>query len=98
MRFNRRLLVAYLIEHGVNTVPKLMQMTGWPNRSIQKLILSLADMNVQISFVGAKKNGQYQVTDWASLNKAWICQHVNTICELSGLDHCRIAAILTQLS
>jgi len=79
--FYRRLLVAYLIEHGVNSVPKITAATGFQRRRIQDLILSLADMDIDVEFIGAPKNGGYVIHSWSAINMQWVKENLDMICE-----------------
>ena len=82
----RRLLIAYLIENGINTVPKIIQETNMPRRTIQDTIKALNEVDISCEFVGATKDGFYKITDWGSINKNWIkknLQHVKGVLVLS---------------
>lgn len=70
--FYRRLLVAYLIEHGTNTVPKLEQTLGMPRRTAQDTISALSDLDIQCEFVGANKDGAYRILDWGAIDSTWV--------------------------
>ncbi|GGB53168.1 hypothetical protein GCM10011607_12110 [Shewanella inventionis] len=83
--FYRRLLVAYLIDQGVNSVPRIMGATGFPRRRVQELILSLADMDIDVEFQGAPKNGRYVVLNWASIDKQWIHDNLDMVEEILGI-------------
>ncbi|MDD1781930.1 winged helix-turn-helix domain-containing protein [Enterovibrio sp. ZSDZ35] len=74
--FYRRLLVAYLIEQGVNTVPAIMNETGMPRRTAQDTIDALGELDIDVQFVGANKNGGYQISDWGAINKTWVKKHL----------------------
>lgn len=76
---NRRLLIAYLIETGVNTVPELSKITGIPNRSIQNTIKSLGDVDIIVQFTGSPRTGCYVLKDWGCVNKDWIIQNLEYI-------------------
>ncbi len=82
--FYRRLLVAYLIDQGVNTVPSLMQETGMPRRTAQDTIDALSELDVRVEFVGANKNGGYEVKDWGAINRTWVKKHAAELREVLG--------------
>ncbi|WP_026958395.1 helix-turn-helix domain-containing protein [Aliagarivorans taiwanensis] len=82
--YYRRLLVARLIEQGHNTVPAIMAATGMPRRTAQDTIKALADLDVKVRFVGANKNGYYQVDDWGAINAAWIDEKLPEIQQVLG--------------
>jgi len=77
--FYRRLYIAYLIDQGVNTVPAMMQETGMPRRTIQDTIVALAELDIRCLFVGATKDGNYQIEDWGAINVQWILQNLSGI-------------------
>lgn len=77
--FYRRLLVAYFIENGVDTVPAIMKETGMPRRTAQDTIEALAELEINVKFVGANKNGHYQLLSWGAINKDWVKTHVDGI-------------------
>ena len=77
--FYRRLLVAYLIATGINTVPAIMEATGIPRRTAQDTISSLAELDINCVFIGATKSGNYKITHWGAINKAWIKNHLQHI-------------------
>lgn len=78
--FIRRLYLAHLIDTGTNTVPALMSETGMPRRTIQQSISGMRELYIDCVFVGAKKNGSYQIKDWGAINRNWLkknIQHIN---------------------
>lgn len=77
--FFRRLYVAYLIDNGINTVPAIIEATGMPKRTAQDTILALHELEIDVTFVGANKNGSYRVNDWGAINRDWIEQNVKHI-------------------
>lgn len=70
--FARRLYLAHLINAGVNTVPALMEATGMPRRTIQDSIGRMNEVSITCVFVGARRNGAYQIKDWGAINKNWV--------------------------
>ncbi len=82
----RRLLVAYIIDNKTNTVPKIVQETNMPRRTIQDTIKALNEIDIKCVFQGATKDGFYQIIDWGVINKKWIknnLQHIKNVLELS---------------
>jgi len=80
--FYRRLYVAYLIERGINTVPAIMEATGMPRRTAQDTISALEEIDITCKFVGANKDGNYEISDWGAINTAWIqtsIQHIKDV-------------------
>ena len=66
--FYRRLYVAYLISTGCNTVPAIIERTGMPRRTAQDTIKALHELDIVCEFIGATKDGNYQISDWGSIN------------------------------
>ncbi|MGF1767601.1 winged helix-turn-helix domain-containing protein [Enterovibrio makurazakiensis] len=79
--FYRRLLVAFLIDQGVNTVPAIIKKTGMPRRTAQDTIDALEELDIDVQFVGANKNGGYQIHDWGAVNRDWVAKHEDRIRE-----------------
>ncbi len=77
--FYRRLLVAKLIDQGINTVPAIMAETGMPRRTAQDTIGALQELDIQCAFEGANKDGGYVISDWGAINKKWLSQHMADI-------------------
>ena len=80
--FYRRLYIAHLIESGVNTVPAIMDATGMPRRTAQDTISALDEIDIECKFIGANKDGKYQIGDWGAINREWIqnnIQHVKDV-------------------
>lgn len=80
--FYRRLYVAYLIENGVNTVPKIMETTGMPRRTAQDTISALSDLDIVCEFKGANRDGHYQILDWGAIQKIWIKNHLQHVIDV----------------
>jgi hypothetical protein len=79
--YYRRLYIAYLIDTGVNTVPKIIVETGMPKRTIQDTIKSLSEMDISCQFAGAAKNGHYEILGWGATRKTWVSCHLTQIKE-----------------
>ena len=80
--FYRRLYVAHLISAGVNTVPKIIELTGMPRRTVQDTIVALEELAINCEFVGANKDGAYQINDWGAINPLWIKGQLKHICKV----------------
>lgn len=78
----RRLYVAYLIEQGYANVPDIVGATGMPRRTAQDTIAALNELEIQVEFVGARKSGNYRITDWGTINKEWIENNVQRIIDV----------------
>ena len=74
--FARRLYLALLVESLERpNVPKLMEKTGWPRRTIQDVIKVLPRIGIQLVFVqdGIRHNdGYYQLSDWGPFDSQWV--------------------------
>jgi len=82
--YYRRLYVAYLIDSGINTVPAIIEATGMPRRTAQATINALSEFDIKCDHIGAKKSGEYKVTNWAAIQKTWIknnLQHIKDVLE-----------------
>ncbi len=77
--FYRRLLIAYLIDTGVNTLAKLQQEIDIPRRTAQDTINALSDLDIECVYQGAKKNGHYHINSWGALDKQWIAENIEKI-------------------
>ena len=81
--FARRLYLCWLISHLEKpNVPHLMQVTGWPRRTLQDVIKALPGMGVELDFVkeGVRNNdGYYRLKSWGPLNDKWIADHAQQL-------------------
>nr|WP_240474064.1 helix-turn-helix domain-containing protein [Salinivibrio socompensis] len=66
--FARRLYLAALVEEMERpNVPRLIEATGWPRRTIQDVLKSLSGLGIDMTFIqdGKRHNdGYYQLKDW----------------------------------
>lgn len=83
--FYRRLLLAYLVDNGFNTLPKIQAEINIPRRTAQDTIAALQELDIECVFVGALKNGHYQVESWGPFDKIWIKENIQRIRE--ALDY-----------
>ena len=87
--FARRLFVCWLLETEQKpNVPKLMEITGWPRRTLQDVLKALPGMGVEVEFVqqGVRNNdGYYQLSGWGPLDAKWIERHREQL--LAAIEH-----------
>ena len=79
--FYRRLYIAFLIEKGINTIPKIMEHIAIPRRTAQDTILALNEIEIECQFDGANKNGQYKIISWGAIDPIWISKNIEKIKE-----------------
>jgi len=82
--FCRRIYLAYLIDSGVNTVPKIIDATGIPKRTAQDTILAMRELGIQVEFIGERKNGSYQIYDWGAIQKEWVKNNLRHVTNVLG--------------
>ena len=82
--FYRRMYVAHLIDNGINTVPAIINATGMPRRTAQDTLNALGELGLNVVFVGATRNGHYQVNDWGPINRQWVQDHLNEVKSVLG--------------
>ncbi|WP_146531850.1 helix-turn-helix domain-containing protein [Vibrio cyclitrophicus] len=82
--FYRRLLLAHLVDSGFNTLPKIQAEINIPRRTAQDTITALQELDIECTFVGALKNGHYQVESWGPFDKDWVKENVERIRETLG--------------
>ncbi|WEM41685.1 helix-turn-helix domain-containing protein [Photobacterium sp. DA100] len=74
--FARRLYLALLVEQlDRPNVPKLIEITGWPRRTIQDVLKALPGFGIELAFVqdGKRHNdGYYQLSDWGPFDVNWV--------------------------
>ncbi|WP_114193237.1 winged helix-turn-helix domain-containing protein [Edaphovirga cremea] len=77
--FARRLYLCWLIcQHERPNVPRLMELTGWPRRTLQDVLKALPGMGIELHFVqqGIRNNdGYYQLAAWGPFSVEWIEKH-----------------------
>ncbi|MCP1316049.1 MULTISPECIES: helix-turn-helix domain-containing protein [unclassified Halomonas] len=81
--FYRRLYVAYLIDHGIHSVPDLMTATGMPRRTAQDTIASLGELDIDCVFEptqGERHNsGRYVIKAWGAIDPAWVAANAERL-------------------
>lgn len=74
--FARRLYLALLVEQlDRPNVPKLIEITGWPRRTIQDVLKALPGFGIELAFIqdGKRHNdGYYQLSDWGPFDVHWL--------------------------
>jgi hypothetical protein len=79
--YHRRLYIAYLIDKGVATVPKIMAESGMHRRTVQDTIKSFSEIGITCSYIGATKDGHYKITDWGAINNKWVIANLQLVKE-----------------
>ena len=77
--YYRRLYVAFLIDTGANTVPKLLSETKMPRRTLQDTLKALPEIDVEIESLGGTKNTHYVIKSWGAINRSWINDNLEHI-------------------
>lgn len=75
----KRLYLLSLIDKGVNTVPMLEVETGMSKRSIEALIKSFVDLDVELKRVGSDRTGWYEIKSWGFIDKEYVETHLHHI-------------------
>ena len=74
--FARRLYLALLVQNlDRPNVPKLIESTGWPRRTIQDVLKALPGIGIELRFVqdGRRHNdGYYQLSNWGTFDYQWV--------------------------
>jgi len=86
--YYRRLLIAYLIDNGVNTPPLMLKATGMPKRTLQDTIKSLAELDIFCEASGGTKNRSYSIKSWGAINTTWIQNNLEHI--KATLDYSKV--------
>lgn len=81
--FARRLYLAMLVDSIERpNVPKLIEQTGWPRRTIQDVLKALPGIGIELMFVqdGRRHNdGYYQLCDWGPFDSQWVLDRQDVI-------------------
>ena len=77
--FLRRLLVAYLIDLGKNTVPQVMEVTDMPRRTAQDTIKALNQLGIDVE---QYNRGEYRIKSWGAVNPDWIKYNFTHVCSV----------------
>lgn len=73
--FYRRLLLACLIERGVNTIPKIMKEIEIPRRTAQDTINALRELDIDCHYLGSTKTGCYEILSWGAIDREWAMEN-----------------------
>ena len=82
--FYRRLFVAYLIDTGFDTIPKIQAQVNIPRRTLQDTIEALNEIDIECQFNGARKNGSYNILSWGPFNRGWVQDNIAHIQSVLG--------------
>lgn len=77
--FLRRILIAYLIDDGVNSVEQLLNETKWPKRTLQSVLKTIPDYGIEIEVEGGTIDRRYKISSWGAINKSWIKENIKHI-------------------
>ena len=84
--FLRRVLVAYLIDSGTNTIPSIIEATGMPRRTAQDTIKALQEIEIEVETFN---RGEYRIADWGAVNRDWVIKnadHMRNVLSYPRLD------------
>lgn len=73
--FYRRLYVAWLIAHGVNTVPRIIEASGMPRRTAQDTLLAIHELDINLE----NSSGTYRLINWGAINETWVNTNIEEI-------------------
>jgi hypothetical protein len=73
--FYRRLYVAWLIEQGSNTVPKIIDATGMPRRTAQDTLAAIHELDIEME----NTNGTFRIMSWGAVNRNWLTDNIEQI-------------------
>lgn len=70
--FYRRIYVAWLISHGINTVPKIIAATGMPRRTAQDTLAAIHELAIDMENTG----GVHAIKNWGAVDQVWVAQNI----------------------
>ncbi|MFT6986670.1 MAG: hypothetical protein ACJAT7_002512 [Psychromonas sp.] len=82
--YYRRLLVAYLIDTGINTPSLILEATGMPRRTLQDTIKALSELDIECVNAGGTINKSYSIASWGAIDKSWIAKNLEQVKEVLG--------------
>lgn len=88
--FLRRVLVAYLIDLGKNTVPQIMEVTGMPRRTAQDTIKALNELEIKVD---QYNRGEYRISNWGAVNRDWIENNFTHVCSVLSYAQYEISEV-----
>lgn len=88
--FLRRLLVAFLIDTGKNSVPLIMETTGMPRRTAQDTIKALNELEINVEQFN---RGEYRINSWGAVNRNWIKNNFLHVCSVLSYPQYEISEV-----
>jgi len=73
--FYRRIYVAWLIQQGINSVPKIIEATGMPRRTAQDTLAAIHELAIEME----NNNGTYRITNWGAVNQQWADSNIQQL-------------------
>lgn len=73
--FYRRIYVAWLIQQGINSVPKIIEATGMPRRTAQDTLAAIHELDIDLENI----NGIYRIREWGAVNVGWVDKNIDKI-------------------
>lgn len=70
--FYRRIYVAWLIQQGANSVPKIIAATGMPRRTAQDTLAAIHELDIELENL----NGVYRIVGWGAVNEHWVAANI----------------------
>jgi hypothetical protein len=70
--FYRRIYVTWLIQQGINSVPKIIAATGMPRRTAQDTLAAIHELDIELENI----DGTYRVVSWGAVNEHWVSTNV----------------------
>jgi hypothetical protein len=76
--FYRRIYVAWLIQQGINSVPKIIEATGMPRRTAQDTLAAIHELDIDLENI----NGTYRVANWGAVSEQWVSANIQQLCNV----------------
>ena len=76
--FYRRIYVAWLIEQGSNTIPKIIKATDMPRRTAQDTLAAIHELAIEME----NNNGTYRIANWGAVNQQWVAANIQHLKEV----------------
>lgn len=73
--FYRRIYVAWLIQQGINSVPKIIEATGMPRRTAQDTLAAIHELAIELQ----NNNGTYRIANWGAVNQQWVDSNIQQL-------------------
>lgn len=86
----RRIFIAYLLDRGIDTVPKIVKVTSMPRRTVQEVLKSLSDIEIMINH---EAGGTYSITSWGAISKDWAHSNVEYMSASLDIDYVAISSL-----